>query len=100
MSSKVIGGTPKDINLCDSCSNFQLTRFQGGSEIRLCHVTMGEPLRIPDSVSECSRHHDKGYEALYELEGKAWVLEVKKGRTIGFKKVNEWHRDHPGESLV
>lgn len=44
---------------------------------------------VPSNIDECSDYQAKGSQSKYEMEKVAWVLEVKHGRTMGFKPPEE-----------
>lgn len=69
-------------SLCDTCSNLKTATDDCGREIwRLCSETRKA---VPEVVRECSSYEFAYADAPWEMEKKAWRLNVKEGRVIGF----------------
>lgn len=70
--------------LCKQCEHSVCRTFDNNHEDVECTVFKSKSLRRP--VIECSTFLAKGSQSLWDMEQKAWVLEVKKGRPMGFKR--------------
>ena len=68
--------------LCDSCRNATIAKMADESHIMRC----SEFERfLKGKIIECNEYQPVGRLSDYEMEDKAWILEVKKGRILGFK---------------
>jgi len=91
---KIRGGTLSDKRLCDSCKYGNIINGSNGQEIVLCS-RMGDGIyreALPFKVVECTMYKNNLHKELYELEEVGWVLEVKKGEVIGFRKPGKEER--------
>lgn len=94
MRIKVKGGTAKSGNLCEGCDSYSRVDFQDGESAHLCNAgNIGgiyRPLRLTAPVADCTEFQPKGHVSLWDLKEKAWIIEVTKGRKIGFHTPKEW----------
>lgn len=82
--------------LCVTCTHGQVTTIKNGKVINYCH-SIGQS--IPGPVMECTGYEQDG-KTSYDYEKMGWVLEVKKGKMMGFispqeakKKGVDYERD-------
>jgi hypothetical protein len=71
--------------LCQSCKESQIIVDHMGRSRVICHEGM-QPREMRMPVARCSRYSQEGRMADWEAEKIGWVLEVKKGVIIGFRK--------------
>lgn len=67
--------------LCGKCRSGQV--MVRGSEVKVHCSTLGK--FIPRALDVCSEFAHKGSPHRWEFEETAWILEVNKGKVIGFK---------------
>lgn len=78
-----------DLNtLCAKCEHAIVVRHTQGTYIRCSYST-----RMPElpPVLECSAFQAKGSMDIYDMEQKAWTLEVKAKEIVGFKPPKQKH---------
>lgn len=71
---------------CSTC-NYSFIYSTVRDTVVECHYGKDKIMREP--VVECSSYEEKNSQSLYEMKEKAWILEVKKGRVIGFVSQEE-----------
>lgn len=74
-------GTGQGENLCNSCQHFAKAELQNGKTLTKC-AYFDRPLNT--YVRTCTGHSQKHETSLWEMKQQAWILEVKKGKKIGF----------------
>ena len=74
----------RDYGLCGSCKHSHCLRTAKGKTFIQCEMLKAPANNITEPVESCSEFDEHGTMARWELEQIAWVLEVKKGKTIGF----------------
>lgn len=74
----------EDFGLCGTCENGHVRR---GDRYWDVQIQCGEASRLPVRrlVRSCSAYVQRNALEKYELEQMAWVLEVKRGKPIGFR---------------
>ena len=74
--------------LCGTCRSVLRTVDNNGTERVLCMAARNEeggPAVVNRPIVECSAYRGLHDMSEYEAERLGWILEVKKGRVIGFK---------------
>lgn len=74
--------------LCNSCRMAHIIIGASGRETVRCQQSMDSPI-IPEPVVECSDYSAKNAMSMHDMEQKAWVIEVKSGKIMGFKPPTE-----------
>ena len=84
LTVNVRDGTPKHDGkrLCDSCQNGFVAVTSSGKEFVFCQAIRRD---IHSKITECSDYKHLKEKDEYELAPMAWILEVKNGKSIGFK---------------
>jgi hypothetical protein len=73
-----------DRGLCGTCRSAHIRDGDRFADTQIfCNEMPGERVRF--LVRSCSEYARKNEQDRYEMEQIAWVLEVKKGRVIGFR---------------
>lgn len=70
--------------VCGGCENFSLMVDQRGREMAICAYHY-PTIRITRPLKFCTDFQAKGTQDRHEMEKTAWILEVKKGKVIGFR---------------
>lgn len=73
-------------SLCDTCEYGLAPRNHDGKKLfTRCIVSSGKAIVISDDVKSCSTYKCEFLSPSYEITSIAWILEVKRGKIIGFK---------------
>jgi len=76
--------------LCGQCQNAIVRQDEGASEpVVTCMAYYGPSRDINKPVESCSSFEARGKNTLEEMKRVAWILEVKKGKPMGFKNPDE-----------
>ena len=70
--------------LCGTCRNAIIRTDLAGEQEVWCEAAFQNPMLIRKPIGDCSHHDFKFIMQKYEMEQKAWILEVKKGKIVGF----------------
>ena len=74
--------------MCSKCRNSQIIEGNNIKQtIVLCHYY--DRMVVPFEVKECNRYSSVLEKDEYELGKIAWILEVKKGKPVGFISPDE-----------
>lgn len=79
---------------CNTCERAQIMDLKNSRHV-WCHSLE----QYVPPVEQCSSYARKGEMDMWEMKEQAWVLEVKKGKTIGFQSPAE-RRKHNMEPDV
>jgi len=71
----------KDESLCNHCDYGQVMITSKGDRVVICN-SWGR--QVLPNITECSTYAPKGSLNEYELRKIAWILEVEKGKVVGF----------------
>lgn len=85
LTINIKGGTPKfdGKRLCDSCQHGMI--MQEGNKLEIYCDLLGGRGAVNLSVTECTKYKNMKDKEEYEYNATAWILEIKNGKTIGFK---------------
>lgn len=70
--------------LCGRCEESTVMTDERGREVVYCHY-FHPTKRIQMRVKECTDYTARGALSYHEMKNTAWVLEVKKGKPVGFR---------------
>lgn len=70
--------------LCHKCQHSTIVTLKSGSTIYYCSDFS---VRLSSPAVECSSFQEEG-KSKWEMERIAWILEVKKGKVVGFVAPN------------
>lgn len=71
-----------DRSLCDRCEHSSIIKTKDDKRRVYCAEIFKF---VPPNIEECSDFQGKGTLNKYDMEKTAWTIEVKNGKTIGFK---------------
>lgn len=72
-----------DSSLCDRCRYSHITITSTGMREVRCQKLMNHTIAAPNIV-KCNNYSQIGQPLQYEMEDQAWILEVSKGKIMGF----------------
>ena len=83
---KVVGGTPDHSDsLCFRCAHAHIYQGHAVSDLNLrCLVDYDNSFSIHSKIVECNKFYAKRDKTESELNKMGWVLEIRRGRTVGF----------------
>ena len=70
--------------LCGSCRNSQIRTHDNGESLVECGQFYEHVHKVTRPVKECSEYLAKNAATEREMRETAWIIEVKKGKNIGF----------------
>lgn len=71
--------------LCGSCRYSHRHKYNNDVEdVRCVLLNMSNNGQITRPVVECNDYEDFGKPSMQEMENKAWIIEVRGGRVMGF----------------
>ena len=82
--------------LCGSCRWSTVARRSRGPAFIRCNQF---ERMIQSPMVDCSRYLQAGSQTQFEMEDSAWVLEVRKGKVIGFTSPEERRKRGEGGAL-
>lgn len=80
--------------LCGTCADSLIRTDDAGQQTVECRASYYYPEQILKPVVDCNCYQRKTDMRLSEMERKAWIIEVKKGGSVGFVKP-EHRNDFP-----
>lgn len=76
---------------CNTCSRSQIMDMKNDRKV-WCHSLE----HYVPPIEQCSMYTRKGEMDMWEMKEQAWILEVKKGKTIGFLSPMDAKKKHMG----
>jgi hypothetical protein len=99
---KIHDGTPiGNRSLCQSCTNCtHIKGYAPSQEIIICQAVFENPMRMTFPVYECNSYYKQTDTKLKDMEKDAWILNIKRGRVMGFITGDQFKEDNPDKEIL